>query len=155
MPTPPANVLSSFEKQLLAPATNERPKESQNRTPKADKGKEPAPSTSKEENKGDNGRKASDNTNGGKRSALSDKPVVTEGEVPSNVGFDPMVMTTILTEALQNSLSGLRQDMESGFNDLGNLLTASYGEEDASIQFFSSQFYSHLFEIQYIFMVRK
>ena len=141
MPTPPANVLSSFEKQLLAPATN--------------KGKEPAPSTSKEENKGDHGRKGSANTNGGKRSALSDKPVVTEGEVPSDVGFDRMVMTTILTEALQNSLSGLRQDMESSFNDLGNLITANYEEDDASIQFFSSQFYSNLFEIQYIFMARK
>ena len=42
-------------------------------------------------------------------------------------------MTTILTEALQNSFSGLRQAMESGFNDLGNVLSANYREDDASV----------------------
>ena len=51
--------------------------------------------------------------NGGEsRSGLSDKPVEIEREVPSNGSFDPPVMTTILTEALQNSFSGLRQAME-------------------------------------------
>ena len=142
MTNSPPNVLSTCGKQLLAPATNERPKESQNGPSRADKGREKASPASKEENKGESGRKAFDKkddaltgaiTNGGKRSELSDQPVGIEREVPSNGSFDPTVMTTILTEALQNSFSGLRQAMESGFNDLGNLLSANYREDDSSV----------------------
>ena len=108
MTTSPLNVLSTCGKQLLAPATNERPKESQKRPYRADKGREKASPASKEEN--ESGRKAFDKkdgsptgaiTNGGKRSEFSDKPVEIEREVPSNGSFDPTVMTTILTEALQ------------------------------------------------------
>ena len=129
MTTPPPNVLSTCGKQLLAPATNERPKESQKRPSRADKGREKASPASKEENKGEkkDGAPTGAITNGGKRSELSDKPVEIEREVPSNGSFDP---TTILTEALQNSFSGA---MESGFNDLGNLLSANYQEDNASV----------------------
>ena len=57
----------------------------------------------------------------------------TKREVSSNVGFDPPVITKILTETLQNSFSGLRQAMESGFNDRGNMLSANFREDDASV----------------------
>ena len=67
MTTPPPNVLSTCGKQLLVSATNKRPKESQKRTSRANKGREKASPASKEENKGESGGKTFDKKDGALR----------------------------------------------------------------------------------------
>ena len=46
------------------------------------------------------------------------------------VSIDPGVLTHILTNALQNTFTGLQKTMESGFHDLGgNLFTRAHGKD--------------------------